>query len=754
MLKYILGTLGFSFLFGLLQAQNPCATLQVISPNGTNLPCDSAVVLVANITFPNVQNTDQYTGSVIPFNPEPWVGPNVIIANTDDVWSGVIPLPFPFCFFGQVNNSMVVGSNGIVSFNLANAGGFNNWSTWNGGPPNNWVCPINNTTCNNAIMGPFHDTDPGLGGTITWGINGIAPCRRMVVNFTNVPMFQCNSLIDTQQIVLYEMTNNIDINIKNKPVCSTWNGGIAHEGIQDPTGTIAYMTPGRNGTIWTATNDSYRFTPSGAATPITYTYTWKDSATLQVLSTADTLVLPPPVTITAVILDVNVTGGCLPYTFSDTFHLDIGKINADFDFAYHLGCNEDTVVFNNLTTPTLGTAYYWTFGDPSAPSTLVDPVHVYQNQIPYYVTLIASNSLCLNDTVIKQVNFAHPLQAVMTVQAFPPGFLADSICLGDKFVANGANSLPGVVGQSGLQYEWNWGDGTPLEYGVLGNNNGHVYANPGTYTLTLIITDSLGCKDTATKVLFVDQPAFEDFYVSDSLACVGEPINFHDTIAAYSIGHLWDFADGKQLPDAHNPNHTYDEAGIYAVSLTSYYKKCPPHTTTKIIEIEDYPDVSLGPDTSICPGITGTIFLNNLLNPNEVMTWSTGEVTNNLTVTHDGHYWATSVSPKGQCRTTDSIWVMRDCYINIPNSFSPNGDGLNDYFFPRELLSSGVKTFRMNIYNRWGENIFTTESIDGRGWDGKYNGKLQNMGVYVYVIDVEFINKIKKSFKGNVTLMK
>jgi len=70
------------------------------------------------------------------------------------------------------------------------------------------------------------------------------------------------------------------------------------------------------------------------------------------------------------------------------------------------------------------------------------------------------------------------------------------------------------------------------------------------------------------------------------------------------------------------------------------------------------------------------------------------------------------------CYSTDSIWVKRNCYLNIPNSFSPNGDGLNDYFLPRELLASGLTTFTMNIYKRWGENIFSTTSIDGRGWDG------------------------------------
>jgi gliding motility-associated-like protein len=108
----------------------------------------------------------------------------------------------------------------------------------------------------------------------------------------------------------------------------------------------------------------------------------------------------------------------------------------------------------------------------------------------------------------------------------------------------------------------------------------------------------------------------------------------------------------------------------------------------------------------------------------------------------------------GECTTTDSITVKRDCYLNVPNSFSPNSDGLNDYFLPRELLSSGVVTFRMSIYNRWGEQIFTTTAIDGRGWDGKYNGQDQGQGVYVYVIDVSFINNVKKNFKGNVTLMR
>ena len=60
----------------------------------------------------------------------------------------------------------------------------------------------------------------------------------------------------------------------------------------------------------------------------------------------------------------------------------------------------------------------------------------------------------------------------------------------------------------------------------------------------------------------------------------------------------------------------------------------------------------------------------------------------------------------------------------------------------------------MNLFNRWGEMVFTTQLLDGRGWDGKYNGKDQAIGVYVYVIDVTFRNGMHKKFQGNVTLMR
>jgi len=106
------------------------------------------------------------------------------------------------------------------------------------------------------------------------------------------------------------------------------------------------------------------------------------------------------------------------------------------------------------------------------------------------------------------------------------------------------------------------------------------------------------------------------------------------------------------------------------------------------------------------------------------------------------------------CEASDTLSVSNSCYLDIPNVFTPNGDGLNDYFLPRNLLAKGLATFKMDIYNRWGELIFETTNTDGRGWDGRFNNTPQPEGVFVYVIDATFIDGEKEHHTGNVTLLR
>lgn len=689
--------------------------------------------------FSDLFGTDSYAVDQIPYNPYPWVGANPILVGIDDIYSGVVQLPFPFCFFGQKYNAIVVGANGQISFDITQAGLYNPWAS------NGWVAPYSSNAMNNTIMAPYHDVNPAVpyaGANITWGIYGTAPCRYCVISWDSIPMFSCTQMLASQQIVLFESTYLIDINIKQKPVCANWNGGVAHEGIQNMAATKAYMVPGRNGTQFTLSNDSYRFTPKGTQTQ-NFSITWKNAITNAILGTGNTLNNYFPLANTKVTASMQVITDCdtLEAAVLDTIDIIVtGSITADFNFDIHLGCKNDTVKFTNmsivdsLSNPT----YQWLFGD-GAYSTQENPTHIYQTQGIYTVTLIANDNGCI-DTIKRTINVLHPIDAVFGAQ--------DSICISTPLQI-GNNSTPNGY----INYFWSFGDGHDTTIGMIPLNFvTHNYTQGGTYSIKLIITDTLGCQDSMSRKVFIDIPAFVDYSLSDSMICTGEPIFTKDTVSPDNVDFFWTFGDGPILKNTHHPTHVWDAPGVYPVRLETKTIICPSNFKEVNVTVNSYPNVSLGPDTAICPGLTDPILLSDVNNPFAIHNWSTGEMGNSITVTNPGHYWV-RVS-NGNCVTTDSIWIKRDCYLNIPNSFSPNGDGLNDYFLPRELLSSGLKSFKMDIYNRWGENIFSTTSIDGRGWDGRYNGVPQPMGVFVYMIEAEFNNGVKKNYTGNVTLVR
>jgi len=88
--------------------------------------------------------------------------------------------------------------------------------------------------------------------------------------------------------------------------------------------------------------------------------------------------------------------------------------------------------------------------------------------------------------------------------------------------------------------------------------------------------------------------------------------------------------------------------------------------------------------------------------------------------------------------------------VYIPNAFTPNGDGLNDGF---GVKAEGIQEFLMEIYNRWGELIFSTTDINEL-WDGTYKGKkLDNTEVFVYKVTAQGIDNQTQRFNGRVTLV-
>ncbi len=244
----------------------------------------------------------------------PAIGGTPTSINTDDVWSGIIDLGFEFCFFGEVYDEILIGSNGVLSFELENADGFNGWNIDPGDTlPNN----TNPTLGQANIFGVAHDIDPSVCGDINYLVIGSAPYRMFVVNYSDVCHFSCNDISSSSQIILYESSNNIDVNVFEKTTCPGWNDGLAVIGVQNVAGNAAFAPPGRNTGVWEVTADqpeSWRFAPA-EGTP-NYTFEWLDENG-DVVGNTDTITVSPNETTT--------------YTASVTYELCTGGTSTVVD---------------------------------------------------------------------------------------------------------------------------------------------------------------------------------------------------------------------------------------------------------------------------------------------------------------------------------------------------------------------------------------------------------------------------------------
>lgn len=260
--------------------------------------CSSSGCANLEATFTPIKQTNNYSVTSIPYAPPYQFNcmRNPISVNIDDKWSPIITLPFNFCFYGNTYNKCLVGSNGVITFDIiANTpGGTNAWSISNNLPTTSLAL--------NSIFGVYHDIDPSIaGGEVGYELITLnTGCRALVATWNNIAMFSsgCNAQKYTGMIVLYENTNIVDVYIKEKRVCAAWNNGNAIVGIQNATGTIATVAPNRNGldpdwTVPTGTPEAWRFTPSGSNVPTSIKWYEGSGTSGAVIGTAATVNVCP-----------------------------------------------------------------------------------------------------------------------------------------------------------------------------------------------------------------------------------------------------------------------------------------------------------------------------------------------------------------------------------------------------------------------------------------------------------------------------
>ena len=96
------------------------------------------------------------------------------------------------------------------------------------------------------------------------------------------------------------------------------------------------------------------------------------------------------------------------------------------------------------------------------------------------------------------------------------------------------------------------------------------------------------------------------------------------------------------------------------------------------------------------------------------------------------------------------VRVIKDWDVYIPNTFTPNGDGVNDKVYVRGF---GIAQMNFRIYNRWGQLVFESGS-PAYGWDGTFKGVLQPMDVYAYTLIVQYGDGTVVNKKGDITLIR
>ncbi|MBK9287199.1 MAG: PKD domain-containing protein [Flavobacteriales bacterium] len=488
------------------------------------------------------------------------------------------------------------------------------------------------------------------------------------------------------------------------------------------------------------------------------------------------------------------------------------EVEALFTVTQVPDCDDLIVTTDNTSTGPGPITYSWDMGDGSPLLNSTNVTYTYSGAGTYTITLIANDANTCNqaDTADTQVT----VDPTIPVTA---GFSVDQVFNCAQLLATTTNTSTGTF----LGFSWDMGDGTAL---LNDTNVTHTYLNDGTYTVTLVVTDLLGCSpnDTATAVLVVDPliPVVADFTLAQVNACTQLQVASTNLSTGDSIAFSWDMGDGTVLTTT-NVSYSYTTPGTYTVTLTVTDLACgqTDQMSLPIDVINTIPVAVVGPE-AICPGSSvqlsaspsgpgytyywnngstmstitvsqaaqyvlevytancmGTTTVTVIEAPDPEMSqrfdgcpderyllsvplegqsyqWNTGGTDRDEAVVGPGEYIFTVIDQYG-CSHTDTITIDAldaDARLFAPNAFTPDGDGINDVF---TIGGYGEKEVDLMIFDRWGEQLYQTTSLL-RPWDGTYNGQPVKQDVYVYVLKYNAVCKQSEftTARGHVSVLR
>lgn len=424
------------------------------------------------------------------------------------------------------------------------------------------------------------------------------------------------------------------------------------------------------------------------------------------------------------------------------------------------GCVPLTVIFTD--TLNQGRTYKWSFGDGSRDTiTSTNSLsHTFTAIGDYRVRLIAVDSSTCNVSDTAYVNIkVRTYKGVLDFTAKKIGN-----CQATDYEFNNISYVdPALRNFTATSFRWNFGDGTISVVAGLGKIT-HSFPRPGRYVVTLSLIDTNFCNapDVLTKVIRVASNV-KAVVATAATGCAP----YNAVIQNRTDGgekFFWSFGDGTTSTEE-SPFfiHHYPTPGSYTIRLTVI-----DSNTCNIIDSTSFNiTVFEGPTAAFTftpnppQENTPVTFINNSVDAVRYE-WNFGDdeklSTESLepvehTYNRPGPVIAQliAVNIKGCPDTAKVTLVARVApLLDVPNAFTPNGDGINDKVFVRGF---GITKMTWRIYNRWGQVVFQTNDRK-EGWDGKFKGQVQPQEVYHYVLDVEYSDKTIFQKKGDITLLR
>jgi large repetitive protein len=312
-------------------------------------------------------------------------------------------------------------------------------------------------------------------------------------------------------------------------------------------------------------------------------------------------------------------------------------------------------------------------------------------------------------------------------------------------------------GDGSYQYSW-----SP----ILGLNNAigsQVVATPDTTTNYVVtVTDGCDLMQIDTILIEVNNLPVIEFTTDTTVGCMPVEIAFN-VITQGLVSYSWNFDDGNSSPDP-NPTNSFNEVGKYDVVLTATDTNgC--ENFSEITTIEAFRNPIADFYSSPNPTTIFNSFVNFIDNSStDVTNWfwdldslfSDTSQNTNFFFSDTGIYDITLVvRTKNMCYDTITypLTILNDFVLYMPNSFTPNNDGLNDVFKPEGLQLDSYQ-FNMQIYDRWGSLVFET-SDPNEGWNGSHQNTKEKLrkGLYVWVVYIGK-NSANLRYDGHVNLLK